>query len=248
MTRRRLDLELVRRGLVGSRSEAQERIESGVVTVGGAPTTKPARLVAAGEAIEIAAPPSRYVGRGGFKLEAALSEFSVDVGGTRAFDAGASTGGFTDCLLQHGAASVVALDVGHGQLHERLRADDRVHVMERWNVRSVTPDDIGGPVDIVVADLSFISLRTVASALLGVCRPGASLVMLVKPQFEAGRHEVSRGRGVITDPLVWRAAIDGVRTAFGALGATTMGEMTSPIRGAEGNTEFLLHVRAPGER
>src|SRR5207237_1265550 len=134
---------------------------------------------------------------GGDKLDAALDRFPIDVAGRTALDAGASTGGFTDCLLQRGAAQVIAVDVGHGQLHPKLRADPRVTVRERLNVRMLTTDDIGGPVDLVVADLSFISLRTVSPALIAVSKPGADLVLLVKPQFEAGRAEVSRGRGVV---------------------------------------------------
>jgi 23S rRNA (cytidine1920-2'-O)/16S rRNA (cytidine1409-2'-O)-methyltransferase len=244
--RRRLDAELVRRGLVASRAEAQAAVDAGLVTVGGAPAWKPARLVAPDEPVVVLGPPRRFVGRGGDKLDAALDHFAVDVTGRRALDAGASTGGFTDCLLQRGAATVVAVDVGHGQLDPRLRADPRVVVRERLNVRAVTVDDTGGPVDLVVADLSFISLRTVLAALLGVCLPGADLVLLVKPQFEAGRAEASRGRGVIRDPSVHdqvRAAIDDVLRQHRA---TIMGWMESPLRGADGNVEHFVHARAPG--
>jgi len=183
------------------------------------------------------------VSRGGEKLDAALHTFGIDVAGSRVLDAGASTGGFTDCLLQRGAARVVAADVGYGQLHERLRADDRVDVHERTNVRGLGPRVIGGPVDVVVADLSFISLRTVAPALLDCARPGADLVLLVKPQFEAGRADASRGRGVIRDPAVRERALAEVCGAFVDLGATIMGTMESPLKGADGNVEFLVHVR-----
>jgi 23S rRNA (cytidine1920-2'-O)/16S rRNA (cytidine1409-2'-O)-methyltransferase len=187
------------------------------------------------------------VSRGGEKLDAALDTFAVPVAGRHALDAGASTGGFTDCLRQRDAASVVAVDVGYGQLHERLRADDRVTVLERTNVRDLTPEAVGGPRELIVADLSFISLGTVAPALLGVAAPGADLVVLVKPQFEAGRAEASKGRGVIRDPEVWRRALAEVHAALTAQGAAIMGVMVSPLTGADGNVEFLLHARAePG--
>jgi 23S rRNA (cytidine1920-2'-O)/16S rRNA (cytidine1409-2'-O)-methyltransferase len=214
--------------------------------VGGAPAPKPSRLVAAGEPVELLGPGPRFVSRGGGKLDAGLDRFGVDVGRRRAIDVGASTGGFTDCLLQRGAAGVVALDVGHGQLHERLRRDPRVTVVERVNVRDVDPADLGGRADLVVADLSFISLQTVADALLDLARPGADLVLLVKPEFEAGRSTVSRGRGVVRDPAVWRGVLEDVVAAFSTRGATIIGCMASPIRGADGNVEFLLHLAAPG--
>ncbi|MCE2511625.1 MAG: TlyA family RNA methyltransferase [Acidimicrobiia bacterium] len=240
--RRRLDLELVRRGLAGSRSEARRLIEDGRVTVGGAPAAKASRLVDPGEAVVVAADPPRYVSRGGHKLEAALAGFGISAAGCRAIDVGASTGGFTDCLLQHGAAAVVAIDVGRNQLHERLRADPRVASLERTDVRSVTTGAIGGPAEIVVADVSFISLRLVAADL---CRLAtADIVVLVKPQFEAGRAEADRGRGVIRDPEVWRRALLGVCRAVVGAGAAIMGVMVSPLTGAEGNVEFLLHADA----
>jgi 23S rRNA (cytidine1920-2'-O)/16S rRNA (cytidine1409-2'-O)-methyltransferase len=245
-TRRRLDAELVRRGLVGSRQQAQELIAAGRVTVGGAPALKAARQVAPDEPLVVAGEPARFVSRGGEKLDAALARFAVPVDGARALDAGASTGGFSDCLLQRGAASVVAVDVGYGQLHERLRADPRVEVHDRTNIRAVDPAGLGAPFDVVVADLSFISLRLVLDVLLGAARPQGDLVLLVKPQFEAGRQAVSRGRGVIRDPEVWREVLDTVRDALGERGATIMDAMVSPLPGAEGNVEFLLHVRAPG--
>ena len=245
MTRRRLDAELVRRGLAPSRERAQADIAAGRVLVGGAPAAKASRLVEAAEALELLGPPPRFVGRGGVKLDAALERFPVEVAGRRALDAGASTGGFTDALLQRGAAEVIAVDVGYGQLHERLRADPRVVNLERTNVRALTPDAIGGPVEVVVADLSFVSLRTVLPALVGLARPGADLVLLVKPQFEAGRAEATRGRGVIRDPEVRARTLAEVGAAATQQGAVTMGEMVSPITGADGNVEFLLWLRAP---
>ncbi len=211
--------------------------------MGGAPALKPSRLVAPHEPVLVAGEPPRFVSRAGEKLAAALDRFAVDPAAARALDAGASTGGFTDCLLQRGAAAVVAVDVGHGQLHERLRADPRVTVRERLNVRDLAPGDLGAPFALVVADLSFISLRTVLGALVAQAAPGADLVLLVKPQFEAGRAEASRGRGVIRDPAVWRRALDGVGTAIAGHRAAIMGAMVSPITGAEGNVEFVVHAR-----
>jgi 23S rRNA (cytidine1920-2'-O)/16S rRNA (cytidine1409-2'-O)-methyltransferase len=244
--RRRLDTELVRRGLVTSRARAVAEIEAGRVVVSGAPASKAATLVAPAQPIAVLGPPPPFVGRGGLKLAAALDRFEVEVAGCRALDAGASTGGFTDCLLQRGAPSVVAVDVGYGQLHERLRADDRVVVRERTDIRSVRASDIGGPVEVVVADLSFISLRAVLPSLLGQAAPGATTVVLVKPQFEAGRREVSRGRGVVRDPVVWRHVLASVQQAVDAQGAAIMGAMASPLTGADGNVEFLLHLVVPG--
>lgn len=208
----------------------------------GATAEKPARLVAPDEAVELLGPPPRFVGRGGEKLAGALERFSVQVAGRRAIDCGASTGGFTDCLLQHGAAEVVAIDVGYGQLHERLRADARVRNRERTTIRGLEPDDVGGPAPLVVADLSFISLRTVADDLLRLLAPGGDLVVLVKPQFEAGREEASRGRGVITDPQVWRRVLGEAGDALQVRGAAIMGAMCSPLVGADGNVEFLIHA------
>jgi 23S rRNA (cytidine1920-2'-O)/16S rRNA (cytidine1409-2'-O)-methyltransferase len=210
------------------------------VLVGGALADKPARLVAPDDPVEVVGPAPRFVGRGGEKLDAALDRFDIVIGGRRALDAGASTGGFTDCLLQRGAARVVAVDVGYGQLHERLRADPRVEVHERTDIRGFRTDE---PFHLVVADLSFISLRTVAPALTGLAAPGADLVVLVKPQFEAGRAEASKGRGVIRDPEVRQQALDGVRSAMEAAGAAMMDAMESPLRGADGNVEFLVHFR-----
>jgi len=184
------------------------------------------------------------------KLAAALVRFGVSVEGCRALDAGASTGGFTDCLLQHGAAQVYAVDVGHGQLDPSLRADPRVCVLERVNVRGLdlatlrAADSTFAPCPVVVADLSFISLRTVAPALCGeVAAPGADLVVLVKPQFEAGRAVVSQGKGVVRDPRVWERALDGVASALVSAGTGIMGAMASPLTGASGNAEYLLHAR-----
>jgi 23S rRNA (cytidine1920-2'-O)/16S rRNA (cytidine1409-2'-O)-methyltransferase len=234
----------VRRGLAPSRQQAQADIAAGRVTVAGAPATKAARLVAPDEALVVLGPGPRFVGRGGEKLDAALERFGIDVHGARAVDLGASTGGFTDCLLQRGAAAVVAVDVGYGQLHERLRADPRVDVRERTNVRDLQRGDLGPAADVLVGDLSFISLRTVLPTALPLARPGADVVLLVKPQFEAGREEAARGRGVITDPAIWRRVLEEVAGALVEAGAAIMGAMASPLTGADGNVELLLHAHA----
>lgn len=241
-SRRRLDAELVRRELASSRARARELIEAGRVTVGGAPAVKPARLVDPGEPVLVLGDGPRFVSRAGEKLDAALELFGVDPASWRVIDVGSSTGGFTDCVLQRDAAECVAIDVGRNQLHEKIRADPRVTVHERTNVRHVVPDEVGGPGDLVVADLSFISLRTVASALLTLTRPEGQLVVLVKPQFEAGKAEADKGRGVIRDPLVWRSALDGACRALSEAGGAIMGVMVSPITGGDGNVEFLVHV------
>lgn len=207
---------------------------------------KPTRLVAPSDAVVVDPPPSRFVGRGGEKLDAALNAFCVSVRGAHAIDVGASTGGFTDCLLQRGAKSVVALDVGHGQLDARLRADKRVVVVERMHVNQADPTALGAPFDVVVADVSFISLTSIADTLVTrLAKPGAPIVVLVKPQFEVTKAIASRGRGVVNDPAERAASVDRVTRAFAASGATMMGVVESPITGAAGNVEFLLHaVRA----
>ena len=241
-TRRRLDAELVRRGLVTSRTEAGDAVGEQRVLVNGAVADKPARLVASGDALVVTGPPPRFVGRGGEKLDAALARFGIAVTGLRALDVGASTGGFTDCLLARGAREVVALDVGHGQLHPRIRADPRVVVLERTNVRTATPATIGGLVDIVVVDVSFISLRVITPVLVTLCQPGSSMVLLVKPQFEAGKAEVDRVRGVIVDPAIHERVRDEVAEALVAAGCTVVDWTDSPILGGQGNREFLVHA------
>ena len=241
--RRRLDAELVRRELTASRTEAQALIAADRVLVNGSVADKASRQVAPGDALVVEGPPARFVGRGAEKLEHALTVFDIDVDGLRVLDIGASTGGFTDAVLQRGAAGVVALDVGHGQLHERLRSDVRVTNLERCNVRHADVDTIGGPVDLIVGDLSFISLTIVIPNLTRLCKPGASMVLLVKPQFEAGRREVDKGRGVITDPAVHERVREEVGVALVAAGCDIVDWTTSPITGADGNIEFLVHAR-----
>ncbi len=243
--RRRLDAELVRRGLLGSRRQAVEAIAAGRVRVGGSPAPAAARLVAADEPIQVTGDPPRFVSRGGEKLAAALERFAVDVRGARALDAGASTGGFTDCLLQAGAAHVDAVDVGRGQLAWMLRDDPRVSVRERTNIRHLEPNELGGPVDVTVADLSFISLLTVAPALARCTRPDGHFVLLVKPQFEAGRARIGKG-GVVRDPTVHRAVLHEVRDGLRDAGLHVVDVMRSPLTGADGNVEFLVHCDRRG--
>ena len=218
--------------------------------VGGAVAASPARLVSPAEALHVQAAGARYVSRGGSKLAAGLDAFEIPVAGRRALDAGASTGGFTDCLLQRGAERVVAVDVGYGQFDARLRADPRVVLVERTNVRHLTFEGLQGadpgfrPVDLVVADLSFISLTTVMDVLSGPCaRPGADMVLLVKPQFESGRQEMAKSRGVVRDPAIWRGALERVARSVGAHRGVIMGIVPSPLTGPKGNVEFLLAAR-----
>jgi len=240
--RQRLDAELVRRRLVESRTDAGRAIAAGRVLVNGAIADKASRQVHAGDALVIAGLPARFVSRGGEKLDAALAAFALDVTGLRVLDAGASTGGFTDCLLQRGAAHVVALDVGHGQLHPRIRDHPRVTVLERFHIRDAAPEAIGGAVQLVTADLSFISLRRVLAPLIGAAMPGSALVLLVKPQFEAGKVEVARAHGVITDAAIHERVRDEVGTALVEACCVVHGWIDSPIYGGDGNREFLVHA------
>ena len=244
--RRRLDVELVRRGLAPSAARAVDAIASGRVIVSGTPATTAARQVDAAEPIVVrdAIDADEFVSRGGTKLAGALDAFALDCNGRRAVDVGASTGGFTDCLLQRGAAHVVAIDVGHGQLAWSLRNDPRVTVMERTNVRELEAGSVDPPADLCVADLSYISLRTVAPNLLALTTPAADFVLLVKPQFEAGRARVGRG-GVVREPATHEDVLRDVVGVLERHGLGVRALMTSPLRGADGNIEFLAHAR-PG--
>ncbi len=215
---------------------------AGQVTVDGQPATKAGTPVAAEAEIALLVPDHPYVGRGGLKLAHALDTFHIAVDGREALDIGASTGGFTDVLLQRGATRVVALDVGHGQLDWRLRNDPRVVVMEHFNARALTLGDIPGPVDIVVIDVSFISLRQILPVVPPLLRPGADIVALVKPQFEAGRGEVRKG--IIRDAAVHARVLAEVSASATEVGLTPSGTSPSPITGQKGNQEFLLHLRA----
>lgn len=242
-TKRRLDAELVRRGLLPSREAARRQIAAGRVLVDGAFADKPARLVDPAQSVALVGPPPRYVGRGGEKLEGALDAFGIDPAGWTCLDAGSSTGGFTDCLLQRGAAVVTAVDVGTNQLHEKLRSDPRVDVREHTDVRALRPDQFHQPQDLVVGDLSFISLRLVLSRLVTLVVDGGSLVLLVKPQFEAGRQEAAKGRGVIADPAIWRRVLLDVIGWAAEAGAGMVGVTPSSITGATGNVEFVVWLR-----
>ena len=241
----RLDALLVEKGLAGSRERARALILAGNVYVDGRPITKAGTEVAGTATIALAARDHPYVGRGGLKLAHALDTFRIDVADRLALDIGASTGGFTDVLLQRGAARVVALDVGHGQLDWKLRSDPRVIAIERVNARTLTADRLpldARQFDIVTIDVSFISLRYILPVVPALLAPGADVVALVKPQFEAGRDEVGPG-GIVRAPAVWTRVVEEVAGTADALGLTRIGLTESPIQGAEGNTEFLLHLR-----
>jgi len=246
--RLRLDAELVRRGLARSREHASELIGQGRVKVSGAVATKPATGVTTDVAIVVAEDPDRpdYVSRGGHKLAGALAAFEPHgfvVSGRRCLDAGASTGGFTDVLLRHGADQVVAVDVGYGQLAWKLQSDDRVLVRDRVNVRELTTETTEGPVDVVVGDLSFISLELVLDALLGVTNPDGDLALMVKPQFEVGKDRLGKG-GVVRDPAVRAEMVAKVATAAAQRGWGARMVATSPLPGPSGNVEFFLWLRS----
>jgi 23S rRNA (cytidine1920-2'-O)/16S rRNA (cytidine1409-2'-O)-methyltransferase len=241
----RLDVALVDRGLAPSRERARALILAGQVTIDGQVVSKAGAPVKPDARVELAVPDHPYVGRGGLKLAGALDAFAIDPRGRRALDVGASTGGFTDVLLQRGAESVIAVDVGRGQLDWRLRSDPRVLVHEGVNARMLTPDDVPHAVSLVTVDVAFISLRHILPALPPFLDPGADLVALVKPQFEAGRDEVGK-HGVVSDPAVHEAVIARVTEAAEACGLTRVALAPSAITGATGNQEFFLHLRAAG--
>lgn len=246
MPRVRLDALLVARGLAPSRERARAIILAGHVRVGGRRADKAGQQVPDDADVALATPDHPYVGRGGLKLAHALDAFGLDVTGRLALDIGASTGGFTDVLLRAGAARVVALDVGHGQLDWSLRTDPRVVTIERVNARALAPDDL--PPDcrafgIVTIDVSFISLRLILPVLPPLLAPGGDVVALVKPQFEAGRAEVGKG-GLVTDLCVHERVIAEVTDAADRIGLARMARANSPIAGAEGNREYFLHLRA----
>ena len=230
--------------MTSSRSEAALAIRAGLVTVSGRPAAKAAMLVAPEDSIAMGGPARRFVSRGGEKLDAALDRFGIDASGRLALDAGASTGGFTDVLLRRGAARVIALDVGYGQLDWRLREDPKVITMERTNVRALDPVMLPYAPNMVTADLSFISLRLALPSLARCASASADLVLLVKPQFEAGRDDVGTG-GVVSDPAIWSSAMRSVASSCGELGFRVRGIMASPLLGPAGNVEFVLHATRP---
>ncbi|HEX8138310.1 MAG TPA: TlyA family RNA methyltransferase [Pyrinomonadaceae bacterium] len=241
MKRERIDKLLVERGLAPSRTRAQAMVMAGIVLVAEQRVEKPSESFPPEAEIRIKGEgygAARYVGRGALKLEAALREFQIDVSGLSCLDVGASTGGFTDCLLQHGARRVVAVDVGHNQLDWRLRRDPRVEVREGVNARYLKPEDFTEKFDLAVMDVSFISATKILPAVVPLLTAEASIITLIKPQFEVGRGEVGRG-GIVTDPSKHARVVEEVNGAARALGLHVRGLTESPIRGADGNTEFL---------
>jgi 23S rRNA (cytidine1920-2'-O)/16S rRNA (cytidine1409-2'-O)-methyltransferase len=244
----RVDAELVRRGLARSRQQAAELIGAGKVSIDGLPAVKPSTAVAVTAALAVADDGERsWVSRGAHKLVGALDAFGIPVAGRRCLDAGASTGGFTEVLLDRGATEVVAADVGYGQLAWSLRCDPRVVVVERTNVRDLSSEAIGGRVDLVVADLSFISLATVFPALAGCASPGADIVPMVKPQFEVGKGQVGAG-GVVHDPVLRADSVRAVARRAQELGWHTVDVTASPLPGPSGNVEYFLWLRAQTDR
>ncbi len=244
MSRQRADLLLVERGFFASREQARAAILAGKVRAGDRRIEKAGQLVDSDASLVVASK-QRFVSRGGEKLLGALEAFSLDVEGMRAVDVGASTGGFTDCLLQSGVHSVLAIDVGYGQLAWEVRTDPRVTVMERTNIRGVEPGSVGAPFDLAVADLSFISLALVLPELAALVRPSGELLALVKPQFEAGKGRVAK-RGVVRDPDVHREVLETVIASVGGEGLVLRGLTWSPIKGPEGNIEFWVRASCTG--
>lgn len=244
----RIDKLLVERGLADSRTKAQALVMAGLVLVNEQRVAKPSDNTPLDAQIRLKGaddPSSRYVGRGGVKLEAALREFSIDLRGLACIDVGASTGGFTDCLLQHGAASVVALDVGHNQLDWRLRNDPRITVREGVNARYLRPEDFPDKFDLAVMDVSFISATKVMPAIIPLLADAGRLITLIKPQFEVGRSEVGSG-GIVRDPAKHTRVVAEVNQAATELGLRPVGLIESPLQGADGNREFLALYEKTG--
>ena len=241
MAKGRLDQLVVDKGFASSRERARSMIMAGQVTVNGQAVTKAGAQVESDADVALLVPDHPYVGRGGLKLAHALDTFQIEVSGREALDIGASTGGFTDVLLQRGATRVVALDVGHGQIDWKLRQDPRVVVIENFNARHLAPADLPGPVDVVVIDVSFISLRQILPVVPPLLRPNADVVALVKPQFEAGRVEVRKG--LVRDEAIHARVVDEVAAAAAEVRLARVGLTPSPITGQKGNIEFLLHLR-----
>jgi 23S rRNA (cytidine1920-2'-O)/16S rRNA (cytidine1409-2'-O)-methyltransferase len=240
----RLDVWLTEHGLAESREKAQALVMAGRVRVDGAPASKPGTRVPSSASVEVSTGPA-HVGRGALKLAGALDAFSLDPSGRVAVDVGASTGGFTETLLERGAARVYAVDVGRGQLHEKLRADPRVVVLERTNARALGPAEVPERCPLAVMDVSFISVTKILPALLGILTPDADVVVLVKPQFEVGRREVGRG-GLVKDPALHRRVLRDVAGEAQRLGYAVRGAVASPVTGAEGNREFFLRLAVGG--
>ena len=241
--KKRLDVLLVEKGFAESRTKAQAIIMSGLVYVNDQKADKPGVSYEETVLIEVRnGGGCPYVSRGGLKLEKALRDFGVDPTGYVCSDSGASTGGFTDCLLQQGASKVFAIDVGYGQLDWKIRSDPRVVVMERTNVRYVTPEDLGEPLDLSVIDVSFISLRIVLPVIKTFLKPTGQVLCLIKPQFEAGKEKVGKGKGVVRDPEIHKEVLDNFVSLTQEIGFTILGLTFSPVKGPEGNIEFLAHL------
>ena len=243
MSKTRVDLRLVTLGLAPTRAKAQALVLAGAVYLGDQRLDKAGTLVDEEAPLTVRGSTNPYVSRGGLKLAGALATFHVDARGKRCLDLGASTGGFTDCLLQAGAAHVAAVDVGYGQLAHKLRTDPRVLVLERTNARSLTPEAIGGAADLTVVDASFIGLGKLLDAIALCTKEGGELLALVKPQFEVGREIASRGKGVVRDEGTRRSAIDGVVAETRGAGFTILGECDSTVPGPKGNVEAFLWAR-----
>jgi 23S rRNA (cytidine1920-2'-O)/16S rRNA (cytidine1409-2'-O)-methyltransferase len=246
LSRQRLDVELVRRGLASSRAQAKRLIVTQQVMVIGGGAARPSSVVASETRIEVIGSRRQWVSRGAEKLLAALEAFPVEVSGKRVLDVGASTGGFTEVALDSGAAQVVALDVGRGQLHPRLRSDPRVVTLEQTNIRQVGPEDLGGRFPVIVVDVSFISLRTISLSLAEMAEHGSDLIALVKPQFEVGRQNLARG-GIVRDADARARAVTAVLASLNQAGFGPLGLIRSPIEGGDGNVEYLAWLRK-GER
>jgi 23S rRNA (cytidine1920-2'-O)/16S rRNA (cytidine1409-2'-O)-methyltransferase len=245
MERIRLDTLLVQRGLAASRARARRLVAAGAVTVDGVTATKAGRAVPAAAELTLSETDIPYVSRAGLKLAAALDNFGLDPAGARVLDAGASTGGFTDCLLQRGADAVTAVDVGTDQLHPRLRQDPRVAVHEQTDIRAFEAATHGGPFPWLVADLSFLSLCHAAAALSAAAAPGATVLVLVKPQFEAGRNQVGRG-GVVRNETIRQQALSDARLCLEGAGLTAVDAMEVPVAGEAGNREYFLYLQREG--
>lgn len=242
----RLDVLLTEKGLAESRAKAQAMIMSGIVFVNGQKVDKPGTSVDGDCEITVHGSACPYVSRGGLKLEKALRDFGVDPTGYVCSDSGASTGGFTDCLLQQGARKVFAIDVGYGQLAWKIRSDPRVICMERTNIRNVTPEQLGEPLDLSVVDVSFISLKLVLPVIRSLLKPDGQVLCLIKPQFEAGKDKVGK-KGVVRDPAIHLEVLEQMVAAFREIGFTLLNLTFSPVKGPEGNIEFLAHLsKAPG--
>ena len=242
MAKRRLDLEIARRGLAPSRESAQRMVMAGRVRVDSRPALKSDLKVDEQSTIELVGGPPEYASRGGLKLTAALDHFRIDPAGRRALDVGASTGGFTDVLLRRGAEHVIALDVGYGQIVERLRRDARVTIVDRTNIRMVRPGDLPYAPELVTIDVSFISLRLVLPVVVELCAPEFEIVALIKPQFEVGKGKVGKG-GVVRDDALRRQSVEGILEFAAELGLEVRSPIESPIRGAAGNIEYLAAMR-----